>query len=451
MQRWRQTLNNDRRLARLLLGGLSGFLGRGFGLVVSIITLPITVRYLGRMEYGIWVTISTSVIMLSVLDLGLANTLTNFISEAYAEDDRDKARRYFATAFWVSAGTVLLLAPVCWLAWSLANWGSIFHLNDPALLRQARDCVAVSAGFFLISLPLNLATKVLGGYQEVHIGNYFSMAGSALSLVAIVLTVELHGTIVALMAAYCFSILLGSMGMNMWLCLWRKPWLLPLPSAVRLGTAGMLFRQGILFFLLQLTGLVVFYSDNLVITHFLGAGEVTPYSIGFRLTGYASLLQSLIVPSLWPALAESYQKGDLPWIQKNYRSINQKTLSLVAVIAFALALFGRPIIRVWAGQGAVPSSHLIWWMALFALVLAATNNQALLLNASGRLRLETIVAVVAATANLCASVYFVQRIGVDGVILSSIASFLLFMYLPQAWEVRRVLSGRYMRTKSLIP
>ena len=56
--------------------------------------------------------------------------------------------------------------------------------------------------------------------------------------------------------------------------------------------------------------MVVFSSDNLVVSHYLGAAEVTPYSVTWRLVGLAALLQSLIFPALWPAYAEAYARRD---------------------------------------------------------------------------------------------------------------------------------------------
>ena len=190
---WRQRLNQNPRLARILHSSLSSFAARGFNLLISLVTLPLTVRYLGRIEYGIWVTVSTSIVMLSVLDLGIANTLTNFISEAYAEDDRAKAQQYFATAFWVTTALILILAPVCFVVWRTAAWNSIFHLHSSPLLIQAKESVAIAAGFFLVSLPLNLSHRVFAGYQELHLMNYFGMAGGLLGLVAIIAVMALHG------------------------------------------------------------------------------------------------------------------------------------------------------------------------------------------------------------------------------------------------------------------
>jgi O-antigen/teichoic acid export membrane protein len=83
-------------------------------------------------------------------------------------------------------------------------------------------------------------------------------------------------------------------------------------------------------------------------------------------------------------------------------------------------------------------------MAAFNVIMAATTNQAFLLNATRRLRLEAIAAVLAAVSNLTLSIFLVQRIGPEGVISATIVSFLLFMIVPQQLEVNRALAGRYL-------
>lgn len=444
MQRVRRSLSKDPRLSRIFKGGLTGVAGKGMGMVVSAITLPLTVRYLGSLEYGIWVTISTTVVMLSVLDLGIANSLTNFISKAYAMEDEEMARNYFATAFWVTIGISLLLGIAAWSIWRVINWQTLFHLQDPYLAHQARVCVAISLGFFLLSLPLNLANRVLSGYQQVHVANYFAIISSLLGLVAIVSVILAKGDIVDLMATYCVAMLAGSVFLNFWLCIWHKPWLRPHFMAVKKEVARELFGEGVLFFVLQLSGLVVFNSDNLVITHYLGASDVTPYSVAWRLTGYASMMQSLLIPALWPAFAEAYHQRDITWIRKNYRRVMNSTILAVGVTAIGIGLFGRPIIRIWAGAVAVPDATLLWSMCFWAVLVSVTINQALLMAATQRIQLQAVTATLAAIANLICSVLLVQRIGAIGVLIATIGSYLVFILAPQEWEVRRILRGRYL-------
>ncbi len=434
-------LRSDSRLLAIFKGSASGIAGKGLMMLVSAITLPLTVRYLGKLEYGIWVTISTSVVMLATLDLGIANTLTNFISQAYAEEDERLAQHYFATALWVTVGVSILLGAIGTLVLPRINWASLFRLADPAIADQARRSVFIAFAFFLISLPLDLAKKVLSGYQEVHLANYFAALTSVLTLIAIVAVVIVRGSLVELTAAYCAAVLAGGVLLNLWLFLRHRPGLLPSPRAVRGSVTRDLFGEGVMFFVLQISGLIVFNSDNLVITHFLGAAEVTPYSIAWRLCGYASMFQAMIVPSLWPAFSEAYHRSDLSWVRKTYRRVMVASLAAVAFVALLIGLFGRPIIRIWAGPTAVPESVLLWTMSAWVVLLSYTVNQAMLLAATRRIQLQAVTAVVAAIVNLVLSIILVQRIGALGVLVGTITSYVLFVWAPQGYEIRRVLRG----------
>lgn len=447
LQRLLSRLRENDRLVRILHGGASGLLAKGSSVLVTVISVPLLVHHLGTFEYGVWITISTTVAMLSVLDLGIANTLTNFIAEAYADQSPRAAQEYFATAFWITIGIAGILACAgVWLL-SMLDFGLLFHLTGFAEIALVRHTVAISAAYFLCSLPLNLANKVFAGYQEVHTANYFGMVNNFCGLIAIVFAVHLHANLTALMAAYCSCMLLGTFALNLRLCIFSKPWLLPVPGRVRWRLSRMLFGEGILFFVLQLTSIVVYNSDNLVIAHYLGADRVTPYSVGWKLMSTASLVHGIMVPSLWAAFSAAYHKGEMEWVQQIYRSMRRRIVGTVAVLAVLLALIGPWLIRLWAGPGAVPSARLLWLMAAYVVVNCITTNQALLLTATRRLRLEASAAVLAAAVNIWITIRWVQAFGIDGVMMGTLVSFAACMVLPQAWEVGRVLDGKYTRDR----
>ncbi len=48
---------SDKRYRRILSAAVSALLGKGATLLVSVITVPLTVRYLGAESYGLWITI----------------------------------------------------------------------------------------------------------------------------------------------------------------------------------------------------------------------------------------------------------------------------------------------------------------------------------------------------------------------------------------------------------
>ena len=168
------------RTRRLLEGAFSAMLSKGVVLLVNVVSIPIMVRYLGAESFGVWVTISTALSMFLVLDLGIANALTNFISEAYARDDREYAGTCGTTALGVMIAIALLLGGIAWWIWPAFNWGRLFHLSSSAEAPTVGRAVAAALAIFLLGLPAGLATKILGGYQELRAANIFAHGGQSL-------------------------------------------------------------------------------------------------------------------------------------------------------------------------------------------------------------------------------------------------------------------------------
>jgi len=434
-------LTQESRLGRVAVATVSSIGSRGISIAVSAISIPLTVRYLGAEMYGVWVTIGTTLAMLAVMDLGIGNTLTNSISEAYATGSKQLAGLYTASAFWMMLALASLFGVIGYPLWHAINFGYIFNIHGQFAIIQSRDAVGVAYALFLLGLPVNLINKILGGYQQLQIANYFSAAGAVLSLLAIVATTYFHGGLVVLVLAYSGSLLLSNMICMLWLFLFYKPWLLPSLKKVHLSTAKQMLGVGGMFFLLQLSGLVVFNSDNLVIAHFLGASQVTPYNVTWRLVGYAAALQTLLTPALWPAYSEAIVRGDSSWVRSTYRRTMWATMLFASVFCLALLLFGRSFIRIWASPAAVPSEALLIAMCVWTLISTLMNNEATVLVAANEIRLQTWLSILAAAVNLLLSILLVQSIGALGVILGTILSYILVLIGPQTWKTISVLNN----------
>ncbi|MCK7523619.1 MAG: hypothetical protein MZV64_41275 [Ignavibacteriales bacterium] len=61
--------------------------------------VPVTLNYLGKTEYGIWLTLASILSWLINLDFGLGNGLRNKLAEALALNDIKLARIYVSTAY----------------------------------------------------------------------------------------------------------------------------------------------------------------------------------------------------------------------------------------------------------------------------------------------------------------------------------------------------------------
>ena len=436
--------DSKRRSRGIASATLTAIFAKGITLLVSAATVPITLRYLGSEGYGLWITISSAATLFFLLDIGVANTLSNLISEAYSAGDKERAATYFATAYWLVLGISTLLGLAGWALWSHIPWASIFHVQNPALVHETPHAVAAAFIVFLLALPIGLVTKVLGGYQELHASNLFAAAGSVLSLLAVITVVYFHGSLTLLIAVFAGSSVAANAACLLWICLCAKPWMTPWPGRVDPACIARIFRTGIQFFAIQLAGLIIFSCDNLIISHYLSPASVTPYAITWRLVGYATAAQTLILPALWPAYSEAYANRDLPWIRLTYNRV--RWISIVALIAVCSTILfaGRNIIRIWAGPAAVPSNLLIQLMCIWVVICVFCTNQSCLMGATFRVSKQAISSLLSAVVNLALSILWIKTMGPAGVILATIVSYLVFVVAVQSWEVKRILRGDFL-------
>lgn len=77
---------------------------KGGTILISLILVPMTLSYLNPYEYGIWLTLSSTLAWIYTFDIGLGNGLRNKLTEALALNDLKLARIYVSTSFFFVIG-----------------------------------------------------------------------------------------------------------------------------------------------------------------------------------------------------------------------------------------------------------------------------------------------------------------------------------------------------------
>ncbi len=435
----------QQRYVRLAQTVLTALAGKGLTFVVGFISVPLTVGYLGAERYGVWVTISSLLVWLTIADLGLGSSLTNAVAKAYGKDEPELARRYVATTFWLLVLIALALGGLAALLWYWVDWVALFNVRSSQAQAETPLAVAVAIVLFLLNFPFSIVAKIYGAYQEGATANYWAAGGSVASLLAIIVVTQTQGGLVWLVLAFSGATLLVNVLSALWLFGWQKPWLRPTLGAVERRYVSKLAGIGGMFFVVQVAALLNFQTDNVIIARLLGAEQVTPYSVTWRLFAYTTLVQTLVFPALWPAYAEAVARGDGPWIKRTLRLNMLFSVGITAVLLLPLLLYGTTIINWWAGSSAVPPQPLLYWMGAWSLLFALMQPSACLLNGCGRVRWQALYALVTAVANIGLSIILVTHWGVTGAIAATVLTYSLCTVVPQLFETRYALtlvSGR---------
>lgn len=367
------------RQRRIVLTALASALARTIGFLTTLITVPLAIGYLGAERYGLWMTITSLITMVGFLDLGIGNGLISAIAEAQGRNNREQARRYVSAAGCILAVICMILLGVFALGYPWLPWQRLLNVKDVSTAHDGAMAAAALITCFALGLPLSLVWRIHAGFQEGFVAAFWGAAGSVVSLIGVVLMIALRQGLPWLVAASAAGPLLAAFANGVVLYL-RRPWLRPHLSSITGDAVRRVFRRGMLFFTLQLGGVIAYQSDNYVINQVLGPEQVTQYAVPLYLFNLAPLLLNLVLAPLWPAYAEAAARGDADWVRGTLTRSIKLALSVTGPPALILVLFGAPIMRLWVGDKVVPIFQLLLALGLLSVIMGVSNALAMFMN-----------------------------------------------------------------------
>ncbi len=429
---------------RQILNGVStAIAGRGIAMLANFFAVPLTVRYLGVERYGVWVTLTSILAYLTILDMGIGSTAINGISDALAKGQFASAKQQINTAYVTLVVIALLIAFGICLAWPVISWPAVLGDKTGANALEVTRASGAAIAIVLVSFPLSATPRIMAACRKVTLSNYWNSLGSLLSLVAIVLATRMKTGLPGLVVAVSGCTLLVGIGSTIWL--YRHfDWLTPdHRDVLQWDKTRELLGTGLPFFAVQMAGFVLFQTDNLIIAQVLGAAAVTPYSITWKLFSYASLLQVVALPSLWPAYSDAFARRDFPWIRKTYRYNLLLVMGSTAAFVVVLLFIAKRFISLWAGHNAIPTTGLVVGMGIWTFIASLSWCQSCLLGAAGQVRGQAVYSAIGAVVNVIASIVCGHLFGLIGIIIGTLLAYLLCIIVPQTLEVRKVLMEKH--------
>ncbi len=405
------------RLWRAGLTGTTNVIAQGFNIAVNLISVPLTVHYLGAERYGLWMTMSSFLAWLSVADLGLRNSLVNYLAEANGLDNRQVAVEAVATAFWVQAGLALVFCIIAALAIPYINWHAVFNVSQQVPRSELRWGMGALLACFILSIPAGIVPAIYLGYQEGYINNLWLIAASLLSLLALLLVTRHNGGMPELILALSGIRVLVTIANGIYLFFKDKSWLRPKLGTIRLASLKRLLSTGGMYVVAQLSGACMFSSQAMIISQFSGPGHVGPFTIAYRLLTLPQLLIILLTAPLLPAYGEAKTRGDWHWVRKVLYKSAWLTIFSLSPFVLLIALFAKDIIIFWAGQLMVPDNGIIIWLTIYAILGGVAQIFSVMLFGIERVGLQALVSAVTAIFTVVSGMALTKCSGPPGMAL----------------------------------
>jgi O-antigen/teichoic acid export membrane protein len=235
-----------------------------------------------------------------------------------------------------------------------------------------------------------------------------------------------------------FSTVVVPLAANIWLFSRRYRRYAPSFRFVRFGQARQLMSLGVQFFLLQIAGVVIFATSNLVITQIFGASEVVPYNIAFKYYGLASMAFTVLLTPFWSAFTDAHTRGDTRWIAMTMRKLKM-AWAVLACGVLGMTVVANVAYALWVGPSVHVPLLLSASMAAYVLIVAWSTIFAYFINGTGKIRLQLFVALSTALAVIPLAILFSTRLelGTAGVMLAVCVALLpgCFLWPIQAKKI----------------
>ena len=299
----------------IALSAVTSGVAKVITIATTLISVPLTLHYLGPERYGMWITMSSFLTMLSFADLGIGNGLLNAVAAAYGRDDRQEIRRYVSSAFFVLTIIAAVILVLFAAAYPYISWFKIFNVQSDLARREAGPALAIVVACIALGVPASIVQRVQTGMQLGFMANLWQCFASTLGLIGLIIAIQFEAGLNWLVLAFVGAPLAASF-LNSFIFFGRlQPDLAPSLVAVSRDAVTRIVGTGLLFLGLQIAGSIILASDSIFVAQVLGAEAVTQYSVPERMFAFITLISTMTLMPLWPAYGEARARGDHVWVK----------------------------------------------------------------------------------------------------------------------------------------
>lgn len=422
-------LTSNGRSSNIWFQLIFSFLFKALSISLTFLIVPLTLTYLGQVEYGLWVTLLSVISWITLMDIGIGNGLRNNLTLALVDDDILLAQKNISTAYFmliaIAAIFLLVLMPLS----GFVNWQEL--LNTSAI---PQDLLLSLVRLFLLGIilvfVLNIINQIFNAFQKPGLANITAVINNAFFVLFLfVFKVQLSGNIYNLIACYFTTLIISYISISIWFFIKNKKYR-PSINLLDYRVGRSIISLGLSFFVTQIAVLLIFSVDNFLILKLLGPATATTYNIAYKIFTIPNFIFTIIITPFWSAFTEAYAKHDLEWIRKKLLFLIW-LMFIVVIAILGICLSYEFLLDIWLSSKAkegIISPFVKIAMSLFVLISIWNNIFSFYLNGIGKTRLQLITSIFALFINIPLAYYFVKfmHLGLAGVLFSMCISLSFF-------------------------
>jgi O-antigen/teichoic acid export membrane protein len=395
--------------------------------VIGIILTPFILNHIGKAEYGVYTTIGALIGTISILDLGLNNTIVRFVAKYRAENDKKGEENFLATSMLIYACISLFIVVL-----GISFYGYIdtyFTKMNPEEIKIAKVIFSLFIFNLALGLPGGSFTAICTGYEQFVFPKMLNIIRYIIRSITIVAVLIYGGGAISIVIVdTLFNIIIiiitGYYVFNN----------LKVKFKIHNITKRFLkqiFSYSTWIFIFALVSVFQWKAGHWVLGRIATPEVLAIYGLGIVLGTYYGAFSSAISSVFLPR-ATKMTVGNASGEELTTMMIKIGRISFMVLmyILLAFALYGNQFVFLWVGKElGVEASHETWLIAML-IMLAYTmplvqgfGNS--ILEAKGKLRFKAVLYISFLFLGVILGAFLAKKFGAFGMISGTVTGWII--------------------------
>ncbi|MFR1517273.1 MAG: lipopolysaccharide biosynthesis protein [Clostridia bacterium] len=424
----------NERARSIALTALTAMLAKVFAILTPLITVRITLSYMGEEIYGLWSAVTSFFAMFSFADLGLGSGLQTELSRASALEDRSVSRRLVSSCYVILTVLTTVLVIAFAAIYPFVDWAGVLNAESEATIALAGKVVTAIVVTKVLNVPLALIQRTQLAMQEGYRTNLWQCFGNALSLIFVFVIFYMDlGVLTMIWASSLITVIVAGVNMVVYFK-WQRPELRPKVSCYDKVMSRRLLNTGIMFFVLSIFTSVSLSIDNFIVAHVSSLSDVTPFSVMYKIVSMIGVVSAMLSSPMWSANGEALQRREYGWVRKATGKIAALSLLFSVICSAGVFILIRPALKILT-DGAVQANYvMLFGMCLMQVFVSVTNPYFMILNGAGIVKFQIANYIVYAAISLPLKYFLGIRYGAVAISWTGAVTYVILLTLPTVYR-----------------
>ncbi len=430
----------------MILNTISNYGKLVLGIFITIFLTRLLFLGLPREEYGIWALLWSIFGYSLLLDFGFGAAIQKATSETKVNQDWEKFNRLITTVFinYIFMGILIALATI-FMAKFLDQ---MFHFSSESDILYYRKIFIMFGCGTAIVFPFGFFVEVLRGLHRIRLRNFIQMIFTILNFIFMYIVIKSNLGLLGMTIVTITTTLLTNFAMAFYS--YRK-----IPTLkIRLSFYDFKLLKKVMSFslfayIITFTNLIIYRTDQLVISVFASVTLVAVYQISSRLAMTFKQFSSQFLDNLAPVAASLFASKQKSKVAEILIQSN-RLLGFVSTLMFVpLVIYVRPLLNIWLelDDPAGIKVAVVLLISMYIIVFFRSSSVNIMLMGKNYKRLS-VVAIIECLANLGLSILLIRHLGILGVALGTlIPNFFIaiFFNIPIALKFSGITLKEYLQ------